>query len=115
MTTRLENKSSTLSLLVTTKLEVLATLQRQLSLRLAHSALQPQNNLLGGLGLLVEDRLGLTSVTGLLSIVTTLSLGEKRSLSSLVLGDLVLSVLLAGLALAVGLTGLGNVDLKESD
>jgi hypothetical protein len=62
----------------------------------------------------VEDRLGLTSVTGLLSIVTTLSLGEKRSLSSLVLGDLVLGVLLASLTLAVGLAGLGNVDLKDS-
>jgi hypothetical protein len=60
----------------------------------------------------VEDRLGLTSVTGLLTIVATLSLGEKRSLSSLILSDLMLSVLLAGLALAVGLAGLGNVDLK---
>ena len=59
----------------------------------------------------MEDRLGLSSVTGLLSIVTTLSLGEERGLSSLVLGDLVLGVLLASLALAVGLTGLGDVDL----
>jgi hypothetical protein len=61
----------------------------------------------------VEDRLGLTSVSGLLTIVTTLSLGEQGSLSSLVLGNLVLGVLLAGLTLAEGLAGLGNVDLKS--
>jgi hypothetical protein len=33
---------------------------------------------------LVEDGLGLTSVTGLLAIITTLSLGEQRGLSCLV-------------------------------
>ena len=77
----------------------------------------------------MEDGLGLTSVTGLLAVVTTLSLGEQRSLASLVLcagsvgawyglgcglltGDLVLGVLLAVLALAVGTAGLGNVDLN---
>lgn len=59
----------------------------------------------------MEDRLGLTTVTGLLAVVTTLSLSEERSLSSLVLGDLMLGVLLARLALAVGLAGLGDVDL----
>ena len=77
---------------------------------------------------LVEDGLGLTSVTGLLAVITTLTLREQRSLASLVLcagsvgawyglgcglltGDLVLGVLLAVLALAVGSAGLGNVDL----
>jgi hypothetical protein len=77
----------------------------------------------------VEDGLGLTSVTGLLAIITTLSLSEQRSLSCLVFcqhsvraqsvgrlgrltGDLVLGVLLAVLALAVGSSGLGNVDLR---
>jgi hypothetical protein len=80
----------------------------------------------------VEDRLGLTTVTGLLSVVTTLTLGEEGSLwnnvlvcdpevvksclllthlASLVLGDLVLGVLLAVLALAVGPARLRNVDL----
>ena len=34
-------------------------------------------------------------------------------LAGLVLGDLVLCMLFAGLALAVGLSGLWNVDLKE--
>jgi hypothetical protein len=109
----LENQSSTLRLLVTTKLEVLASLQRKLELGLALDTLQSQDNLLGGLGLLVEDRLGLTTVTGLLAVVSSLTLGEQGGLSSLVLGDLVLGVLAALLALAVGVTGLGNVDLWD--
>lgn len=68
---RLEDKSSTLGLLVTTQLEVLASLQRQLQLGLARVALETEHDLLGGLGLLVEDRLRLTTVTGLLSVVTS--------------------------------------------
>jgi hypothetical protein len=60
---------------------VLAALQRQLSLGLAVCALKSQDNLLGGLGLLVEDWLGLTTITGLLPVVTTLTLGEKGSLN----------------------------------
>ena len=79
----------------------------------------------------MEDRLGLTTVTGLLSVVTTLTLSEEGSLfdvmlvcargvivlrlltnlASLVLGDLVLRVLLAVLALAVGPARLRDVDL----
>lgn len=93
------------------KLEVLASLQRQLELGLALDTLQSQNNLLGGLGLLVEDRLGLTTITGLLAVVSSLTLGEQGGLASFVLGDLVLGVLAALLALAVGVAGLGNVDL----
>lgn len=64
------------------QLEVLATLERKLCLGLALCALQSQDDLLGGLGLLVEDRLCLTTVTGLLAIVTTLTLGEKGSLEN---------------------------------
>lgn len=75
-TKHLENQSSTLRLLVTTKLEVLASLQRQLELGLALDTLQSQNNLLGSLSLLVEDRLGLTTITGLLAVVSALTLGE---------------------------------------
>ena len=80
----------------------------------------------------MEHRLGLTTVTGLLSVVTTLTLSEEGSLldvelvcapgvvvlwwlltnlASLVLGDLVLGVLLAVLALAVGPARLRDVDL----
>jgi hypothetical protein len=47
----LEHKSSTLSLLVTTQFEVLATLDGKLHLVLALGAFQTEHNLLGGLGL----------------------------------------------------------------
>jgi hypothetical protein len=113
---------------------VLATLQSELLLGLAGSALKTQDDLLGGLGLLVEDRLGLTTVTTLLPVVTTLTLGEQGGLidpssvpvptrlpwragyihlASLVLGDLVLGVLVALLGLAVRPAGFGNVDLER--
>jgi hypothetical protein len=59
---------------------VLAALQCQLGLGLALGALQSEHDLLGGLGLLVEDGLGLTTVTALLPVVTTLTLSEKGSL-----------------------------------
>lgn len=62
------------------QLEVLASLQGQLVLGLADSALQSEHNLLGRLGLLVEDGLGLTTVTALLAVVTTLTLREQRGL-----------------------------------
>lgn len=90
---------------------MLASLQGQLALGLALDALQSQDNLLGGLGLLVEDGLRLTTITALFSVVTALTLGEQRGLASLVLGDLVLGVPAALLALAIGVSGLGNVDL----
>lgn len=61
----------------------------------------------------MEDRLGLTTITGLLAVVSALSLGEERGLACLVLRDLVLGVLAALLALAVGVSGLGNVDLER--
>lgn len=109
----LENKSSTLGLLVTTQLEVLATLQSELLLGLAGSALKTQDDLLGGLSLLVEDGLGLTTVTALLAVVTTLTLGEQGGLASLVLGDLVLGVLAALLGLAVRPASFGNVHLER--
>jgi hypothetical protein len=62
------------------QLEVLAALQGELLLGLAGSALEAQDDLLGGLGLLVEDGLGLTTVTTLLPVVTTLTLGEQGGL-----------------------------------
>jgi len=62
------------------KFEMLASLQRQLCLCLARCALQSQHNLLCGLGLLVEHRLRLTTITGLFTIITTLSLREQRCL-----------------------------------
>jgi hypothetical protein len=62
------------------KLEVLATLQGELLLLLASSALKTQDDLLGSLGLLVEDGLGLTTITALLPVVTTLTLGVQGGL-----------------------------------
>ena len=59
---------------------MLATLEGELCLGLALCALQSQDNLLGGLGLLVEDGLGLTTVTTLLPVVTALTLGEEGGL-----------------------------------
>ena len=59
---------------------MLASLQRKLLLGLALRALQTQDNLLGGLGLFTEDRLGLTTETLLLSVVTTLTLSVQRGL-----------------------------------
>jgi hypothetical protein len=116
------------------QLEVLATLQSELLLGLAGSALKTQDDLLGGLSLLVEDGLGLTTVTALLAVVTTLTLGEQGGLidpssvpvpthlpwcvgyvhlASLVLGDLVLGVLAALLGLAVRPASFGNVHLER--
>ena len=76
----------------------------------------------------MEHGLGLSSVSGLFAVVTALSLGKKGSLdmglavgwgkegeeayfAGLVLGDLMLGVLSAGLAFAVGAAGFRNVDL----
>lgn len=58
----------------------------------------------------MEHRLGLSSVSGLFSVITSFSLCVKGGLSSLVLGNLVGSVLAASLAFAIGSSGLGNVD-----
>ncbi|KAL2274927.1 hypothetical protein FJTKL_02659 [Diaporthe vaccinii] len=75
---RLEHKGGTLGLLVTTQLEVLASLQGQLQLGLARGALETQHNLLRGLGLLVEDRLRLTTVTRLLAVIGIVSIRVPR-------------------------------------
>lgn len=93
---------------------MLTSLQSQLGLGLADNTLQSQDNLLGGLSLLVENWLGLTTVTALLTVVSSLTLGKQGSLTSLVLGDLVLGVLLAVLALAVGSSGFWDVNWKVS-
>lgn len=96
-------------LLVTTKLKVLASLQTKLSSGLASNTFQTQNNLFGSLGLFMENWLSLTTVTSLFTVVSSLTLSEKGSLTSLILGNLVLSVLSAGLTLAISLSGFWNV------
>lgn len=97
-------------LLLTTQLEVLASLQSQLSLGLTVNTLQSQNDLLGSLSLLVENWLSLTTETRLFTVVTSLTLSEQGGLTSLVLGDLVLGVLTAVLTLAERLSSLWNVN-----
>lgn len=80
----------------------------------------------------MENGLGLTTITRLLSVITTLSLCEKGCLqlsqmgefvhliirgylSSLVLRNFMLCVLSALLALAVGASGFWDVDLSRFD
>jgi len=97
-----------LSLLVTAKLEVLASLDDQELLLLGFGALKTKHNLLGGLGLLVEDGFGLSTVSGLFAIVTTLTLGVQGSFTRLVLGHLEGGVLVD--RLGKSLSCLGHVD-----
>ena len=47
-------------------------------------ALKTEHNLLGGLGLLVEDGLGLSSETHLLRVITSLALSKVGGLSGLI-------------------------------
>ena len=84
-----------------------------MKLCLTADTFQSQDNLLGSLSFLVENWLGLTTVTGLLSVISSLTLSVQRSLTSLVLGHSVLSVLSALLTLTVGLSGLWNVNCSE--
>lgn len=107
----LESQSLTFSLLLTTQLKVLAALQHLLVFGLARSALHAQGNLLGGLGLLVEDGLGLTTITRLLAVVAALALDVEGRLAGLVLGDLLGGVLLALFTESVA--RLGNAHLQN--
>lgn len=60
------------------------------------------------------DGFGLTAETLLLSVVTPLSLTEDGVLALLILRHFVWLVLVARLAGAVGVTELGDVDLKKN-
>jgi len=97
-------------LLLGTQLKVLRPLQRQMFLRLTLLTFQSQYNLTSRLGLLVEDRLGLSTETHLFGIVTTFALGKVRGLAGFVLSDLVDFVLAAFTAGAVGFAFFGDVD-----
>ncbi len=88
--------------------EVLGSLKAQLLLGLTFFTFETKDDLTRGLGLLVEDGLGLSSETHLLRVITSLSLRKVGGLSSLVLGDLVEGVLLA-LSCTVCLAFLGYV------
>ena len=67
------------------KNESLATLDGSESSSLANGAFELESDLLGGLCLLPEDGLGLTSETLLLHIVSPLSLSDEGVLALLVL------------------------------
>ena len=101
-----ESEGRALGLLLTTELEaidniriysracerryaLLAALEGHLHLVLADGALQTEYDLLGRLRLLVEDGLGLTTVTRLFAVVTALALGGQGVLALLVLRHLV--------------------------
>lgn len=87
--------SLALLFLFTAELKVLAALEDNLTLCLASGALKSKYDLLRRLGFLVEHRLGLTTITTLLAIITTLTLGMDRVFALLVLRHLVHSVLFA--------------------
>jgi hypothetical protein len=91
--------------------EGLATLNGNHSSSLASTAFKLKGNLLGGLCLLSENGLGLTSITLLFSIISSLSLGSEGSFTGLILRHFVNLMLLAFLAVCSSL--LGCVDLKR--
>ena len=98
-----------LPLLVSSQLEVLGPLDGHLETVLARATLQTKDQLLGSLGLLTQNRLGLTTETLLFSVVTPFALGEDGLLGLLVLGHLELLMLVA--MRTVGPAGLRDVDL----
>lgn len=90
------------------ELEGLSTLDGQEASGLALGALKLKNGLPGELTTLAENRLGLTTKTGLLHVVTTTTLGGVRLSTLVVRGDTVGSVLRA-LTTAVSVAVLGDV------
>merc|ERR550525_2331688 len=105
---RLELYHLSLAFLLSTELEVFGPLDGALVLPLAARTLQPQHQLLGSLGLLPEDGLGLTTKTLLLSVVPASPLGLLGLSRLLVLSHLHLHVLVA--LGAEGVTSFGHVD-----
>ena len=100
-------KDHTLGLLLFTEDESSASLDDLVRFGLGLSALKLEHDLLGVLSLLPENRLGLSSKTFLLHIISSLSLGDERVLALLILRYLVDSMLL--LLPAVGSLRLWNM------
>lgn len=92
---RYSEEDHTLCLLLPSKNEWFASANDLAATDLAGGALKFQGNLLGGLGLLSEDWLGLTTETLLLGIVAALTLSGGGVTALLVLGDLVILMLAA--------------------
>merc|ERR1711970_244445 len=105
----LELKHLSLLLFLAAKLEMLASLDRHLILTLAVGALQPENDLFGGLCLLPEDRFRLTAISLLFAVVTAFPLGRQRVFTFLILRNLMQRVFSAFGGSAKGTTGLGDI------
>ena len=87
---------------------MLGPLDGHLETMLACTALQTKYQLLGSLGLLTQNRLGLTTKTLLFSVVTLFALGKDGLLGLLVLGHLELLMLVV--VRTVGPAGFWDVD-----
>ena len=98
---------------VNTQDESLASSKELAASNLALGALESESDLLGLLGLLAEDGLGLTTEAGLLGSVATRSLSLFRVLALLVLSNLEFHVFLALLAVRVLL--LGSMHLSQEN
>merc|ERR1719477_92159 len=99
-----------LSLLVSSQLEMFASLQGDLFSELALTTLHSQHNLFRGLGFLVMNGPGLTTETLLFTFVTSLSFGECSLLGGFVLSHLVKSVFSALGTFAKRFSRFWNVD-----
>merc|ERR1719266_937435 len=104
---KLELDHLSLSLLLTSQLEMLSSLDGNLVLPVAGNALQPEHQLLSGLSLTPQDRLGLTTETLLLTIVSSPTLSSLTFSRLLVLCNLELAVFVT--LGAVGVPCLGNI------
>lgn len=91
----LELNHLTLAFLVSSKFEMFASLQRDLFAVFTFRAFHTQYNFLGGLGLLPEDGLRLTTETLLFPVVTSSTLGSVTFLRLFVLCYLMEFVYLA--------------------
>lgn len=109
-TRHLESERCTLRFLLATQLKVLAAFEGELHLVFTNSAFQTQDNLLRRFCLLMENGLGLPSVTRLFTIVSALPLYSERVFSLLVLRHFVWGVLSAVLVGTICPAGFGNVN-----
>ena len=91
--------------LVTTEFEVLAPLDwfhgDVLFLVFSVGGFHLQDDLFSGLGFLVKDRLGLTTITALLSVISPSTLAKGRLLTLFVLGHLEILVFSGGWTVGV--------------
>ena len=100
---------------VRTQDERLAPAEELAAPDLALGALKPEGDLLGLLGLLPEDGLGLTTETGLLGLIAASALSLLRVLALLVLSNLEFHVFLAYFAVRHLRFGSVNLSQRENE